>query len=186
MPVGSRDYVKIIHAHQAKHSEYSSSGCGDYDYLFIIDYILTNEPKCIVEYGSGYSTWLINELINDYKLDIYLISHEDSQQYLEWILANLYVPREVINLTPVKACPELDTDIFKVGKYNDNLEAYPEVEMVITDGPGPCQAGDFNVTDNYRLICEYQDTKIPHWIDGRKFTKQYYRELGYGDKILHY
>ena len=199
MMIGKRDYVKIINNHRLKFlkkhkvqpADYETqneviSGCGDTDYLFLIDYVLTNTPKCIVEYGTGYSTWLINELIHDYKLDIYLISHEDDKTFFRWALQNLHIPREVIHFTPCSAVPERSTGKYKVGKYNDNYEGYPDVDFIITDGPGPTPAGDFNVTDNYRLIREYQDRKIPHWIDGRGITKDYYIELGYGEEIVHY
>lgn len=194
--IGKRDYVKIISNHRNKFLKKHKvsdkdnqrevvTGCEDFDYLFLIDYFLTHQPKCVVEYGSGYTTWLMHELVNDYKLDTYIISHENEKQYFDWILSNIHVPRELINLTPIHPLPELNFDGFTVCRYNDKPETYPDVDLVITDGPGPTPLGNFNVTNNYLEICKVQNRKIPHWIDGRKYTKKYYIELGYGEQILH-
>ena len=52
-------------------ADYTESSMG-VEYIFyntLIKYILKNKPKFILELGSGYTTYLMGTLIQDYKLD---------------------------------------------------------------------------------------------------------------------
>jgi len=194
-----RDYLKVIDALRSRHLDehgdntpisYVPSGVGVSDYRFLIDYILTEKPKCIVEYGSGYSTWLISQLILDNNLDTTFISHENDKLYFLFILQNLKLDRKILNFTPLRLAPEYSTEKYKSVRYNDKIQNYPKVDLVITDGPSNYEQGikiENNVTTNYLDIVNTQKGNRPtHWIDGRNATKEFYIEKGFSDTLIHY
>lgn len=191
-----KNYLKVIEALRNRHLEEQAdkttvahvpSGVGVSDYRFLIDYILTENPKCIVEYGSGYSTWLLSQLIVDFNLDTILISHESDRQYFYFINNNLKIDRKILHHTPLRIAPEHTTEKYKAVRYLDIVKNYPKVDLVITDGPGPSPLGNFNVTTNYLDIVNIQEGNRPyHWIDGRETTKDFFIEKGFYDTIIHY
>ena len=76
--------------------DYTESSMG-VDYIFyntLIKYILKHKPKFILELGSGYTTYLMGTLIQDYNLDTKLLSLENEKNeylILELLLIGLPV-----------------------------------------------------------------------------------------------
>lgn len=105
--------------------------------LHVINEIVINNHKTIVEFGAGYSTFVLNEVVNKFNLDIkvYCIEHDS-----EWInfLKHEY---DINKIEFIHA--ELNTSFkFKEKKYfwydTDIIEAAiknSEIDLCLIDGP---------------------------------------------------
>lgn len=153
-------------------------GLHDEDYDILIEYIIKNKPKCIVEYGSGESTYIIKTLTNLLGYECYIYSYEDTPYWYDKIIS---AGIGKMNGVFVQLC---DIEHFRedceVVRYIHEYDFAIKPELVIIDGP---DLRNFNptadTTRNLLDIYEIYGDDIPYWIDGRSGTKEYYDRRGY-------
>ena len=145
-------------------------GLDDIDYHIITEYIKKNRPKLIVEYGSGESTYYINNLLDELDYGGRIVSFEDNEFYYNRIKEYGLDPKGSVNLVPLETGFE---DNCTGARYLHSYEGLEEVDYVIIDGP---DIGKLNVSTTYNLLDMWRkfDRFIPYFIDGRHGTKQFY------------
>ena len=72
------------------------TGQNELDYDILIEYITKHKPKCIVEYGSGFSTRVIQKTINELGLDTKFFSFEDNKYYYDIIKEHIEDRKSVV------------------------------------------------------------------------------------------
>lgn len=147
----------------------------DSKYYGAFQYIIENRPKFILEYGGGRSTWILTLLLNELNYDGKIIGIENQEIWYNDHLKFGY--NEFNNILLIKEY-ELNE---KKYTYIHDLEPYKDVDFVILDGPDLRLYDGVGITDNLELLVNYQNKKIPYFIDGRGGTVAYYKSIGYGD-----
>ena len=180
------------------------AGCDDADYRYFVEYIDTKRPKHIVEYGSGWSTLLIDRVITDLDYGAEFISFEDDEYWYNHIKEYNFDINNRVNLVPVeKSYPngkvEWDEDGNKLPPvqllskeigygpwvtYVHDFKKIKDVDWVIIDGPYLQNYGDTdddaaNGTLNLEVLLNKFGGPMDVWIDGRLGTQEYYRALGH-------
>jgi len=157
-------------------------GLDDWDYDIIIDWIIKNKPKTIVEYGSGESTFIIQTLLDLMDYEYNLFSYENQKNWYDKIKETEFDKNNVVNLVE---CVPLVTEVagkkFQGCRYNHSYENIPKPDLVIIDGPD-LRIFDpvLDTTINLKEMFEFYNTDTIHYyIDGRRGTKNYYKYLGY-------
>ena len=153
------------------------TGQTESDYNILIEYITEHKPKCIVEYGSGFSTRVIQKTINELGLDTKFFSFEDNRYYYDII-------KEHIELTDVVKLVPFERQDDKLGRYYHSYDGMEDVDFVMIDGP---DTGRYNIratTNVVDLHERFPNNKINVFIQGRDSTTKYYIEK-YGDKFKH-
>jgi len=156
------------------------TGQTEEDYKMIIDHITEQEPKCIVEYGSGFSTRHIQKTINELGLATKFFSFDDNKYYYDII-------KEHIELTDAVELVPFEKHSYtghkdQLGRYYHSYEGMEEVDFVIIDGP---DVGRYNICATTNIVDlheRFPNNKISVFIQGRISTTEYYIEL-YGDKF---
>lgn len=147
-------------------------GIGDEDYEIITSYIIENKPKLIVEYGSGESTYYINNLLDELGYGGRIVSFEDTELYYNVIKDYGWDEKNSVNLVPI----ELGVvDGWTGARYLHSYEGLEEVDYVIIDGPDIGKL-DVNTTFNLLDMWEKFGRFIPYFIDGREGTKRFYEQ----------
>jgi hypothetical protein len=105
--------------------------------LHIINYITINQPKVVVEFGSGITTFYISELIKKNNLVTKFYSVDHDEQWIEIVKKNL--DNDITNfiLAPLSQKKTLNKHFFNwydENILNQNLDK-KEVELIIIDGP---------------------------------------------------
>ena len=158
-------------------------GLDDWDYDILIDWIIKNKPKTIVEYGSGESTFIIKTLLESLDYDYNLFSFENLEQWYNKIKLSGFDVNNVVSLvecTPLIA--ETPSKDYQGCRYEHSYENIPKPDLVIIDGPDlrlfdPVLDTTINLKEMYDY---YNCNDINYYIDGRGGTKSYYENLGYG------
>jgi len=167
---------QIRHTFKNKQSGYDlPTGQTESDYDILVGYITEHKPKCIVEYGSGFSTRVIQKTINDLGLDTKFFSFEDNKYYYDTI-------KEHIELTDVVKLVPFERQDDKLGRYYHSYDGMEDVDFVMIDGP---DTGRYNIratTNVVDLHERFPNNKINVFIQGRISTTEYYIEK-YGDKF---
>ena len=151
------------------------TGQNELDYDILIEYITKHKPKCIVEYGSGFSTRVIQKTINELGLDTKFFSFEDNKYYYDII-------KEHIELTDVVELVPFERQDNKVGRYYHSYDGMEDVDFVMIDG---ADTGRYNIratTNVVDLHERFPNNKINVFIQGRYSTTEYYIEK-YGNKF---
>ena len=157
-------------------------GLDDWDYDILIDWIIKNKPKTIVEYGSGESTFIIQTLLESLDYDYNLFSFENIEQWYNKIKLSGF---DVNNVVSLVECTPLLTETpnkqWQGCRYEHSYENIPKPDLVIIDGPDlrlfdPVLDTTINLKEMYDY---YQCDDINYYIDGRMGTKSYYKDLGY-------
>lgn len=146
-------------------------GMDDEDYQEIEAYIRAERPKLIVEYGSGESTFFINNLLDELDYGGRIISFEDNEYYFNLIKEYGLDEKGSVNLVPVETGFE---EVCTGARYIHSYEGLEEVDFVILDGPDIGKLGvntTFNLLDMWKKFNKF----IPYFIDGRKGTKLFYK-----------
>ena len=110
-------------------ADYTESSMG-VEYIFyntLIKYILKNKPKFILELGSGYTTYLMGTLIQDYKLDTKLLSFENERKWYDWIKNEKLDPLDSVVMSDIESWEE-DGEVFVKYIYDYNMD---EVDFVL-------------------------------------------------------
>lgn len=146
-------------------------GIDDIDYQILTEYITENKPKLIVEYGSGESTWYINNLLDELDYGGRIVSFEDNEYYYNLIKEYGLDPKGSVNLVPLETGLE---DGSSGARYIHSYEGLEDVEYVIIDGP---DIGKLGVNTTYNLLDMWRKFNrfIPYFIDGRGGTVEFYR-----------
>ena len=153
------------------------TGQKESDYDILIEYITEHKPKCIVEYGSGFSTRVIQKTINELGLNTKFFSFEDNKYYYDII-------KEYIELTDVVKLVPFERQDDKTGRYYHSYDGMEDVDFVMIDGP---DTGRYNIratTNVVDLHERFPNNKINVFIQGRDSTTNYYVKK-YGDKFKH-
>ncbi|MDN5214505.1 class I SAM-dependent methyltransferase [Fulvivirgaceae bacterium BMA12] len=119
---------------------YTKFGLNPTGLLFIINDILINNRKYIIEFGAGVSTIVIARLIKKNSLNTRLISVEHDEGWLEMIANTLQKEKLSQNVKPIYApLSECDLSINGMKWYNtktlDNYIADQKFDAIIVDGP---------------------------------------------------
>lgn len=160
-------------------ADYTESAMG-VPYIFyntLIKYILKNKPKFILELGSGYTTYLMGNLIKDYKLDTKLLSLENEKRWYDWIKNEKLDPLDSVVMSDIESW-EKDERVFVKYTYDYNMD---DVDFVLLDGPGHFNRNGVIIKDsiqyNYGELISYRKSPIKVLIDGRKSTYKFYFNL---------
>lgn len=167
-----KHYLSLIESYNDK----QNSGCGESDYIFLIDYLSKNRLKHIVEYGSGVTTFLISKLIQDLNLDTKFDSYEDLPNYYYHTRKKYNISKECLHLVDIEQVTK------NTGRYVHSYDGFNDVDFVIIDGP----RASWGITLNYEDICSTFSITPNLWIDGRIKCREYYIDKGYKEKILHH
>ena len=169
---------KVRSTFKNKQSGYDlPTGQNELDYNILIKYITEHKPKCIVEYGSGFSTRIIQKTINELELNTKFFSFEDNKYYYDII-------KEHIELTDVVKLVPFERQGDKLGRYYHSYDGMEDVDFVMIDGP---DTGRYNIratTNVVDLHERFPNNKINVFIQGRISTTDYYIEK-YGNKFKH-
>ena len=148
------------------------------DYIFyntLIKYILKHKPKFILELGSGYTTYLMGTLIQDYNLDTKLLSLENEKKWYDWIKNEKLDVLDSVVMSDIEAWEE-DGEVFVKYIYDYNMD---EVDFVLLDGPGHFEYNGKIIKNsiqyNYYELISYRNSPVNLLIDGRELTKKFYK-----------
>ena len=157
--------------------DYTESSMG-VDYIFyntLIKYILKHKPKFILELGSGYTTYLMGTLIQDYNLDTKLLSLENEKKWYDWIKNEKLDVLDSVVMSDIEAWEE-DGEVFVKYIYDYNMD---EVDFVLLDGPGHFEYNGKIIKNsiqyNYYELISYRNSPVNLLIDGRELTKKFYK-----------
>jgi len=160
-------------------ADYTECSMGT-EYIFyntLIKYILKNKPKFILELGSGYTTYLMGTLIQDYKLDTKLLSFENERKWYDWIKNEKLDPLDSVVMSDIEAWEE-DGEVFVKYIYDYNMD---EVDFVLLDGPGHFEYDGKSISTsiqyNYYELISHTNSPIDVLIDGRKSTSKFYKKV---------
>lgn len=174
--------------HKRENHTYRSTGVDDNDYYEFVDFIEEHNPRCIIEYGSGYSTYFIKEYINRSNYNIKFKSFECDSNYYNALLEQNMGLENYIELTDI-VC--LSSPVpFQAGcKFKHSLDGLEEVDIVIVDGPGwtgyeGCNC-DINMNVEW-IEQELNRSDIKIWVDGRTHQMYYYDCLDKEDRVLNF
>ena len=169
-------YEVSIRAKLDLHKAYDlPTGQSEDDYKLIADHIEKYKPKCIVEYGSGFSTRIIQKKINELGLNTKFFSFEDNRHFYD-------IMKEHIELTDVVELVPFERQEDKVGRYYHSYDGMEDVDFVMIDGP---DTGRYNIratTNVVDLHEKFPNNKINVFIQGRTSTTEYYIEK-YGNRF---
>jgi len=146
-------------------------------YKDAFDYIIESKPKFIIEYGGGYSTYYINQLLDELNYGAKVITFESEPEWLEKYNQAGYNEKGSIRFAPIEY---VDKDNGYI-KYRHSYEGFEEVDFVIIDGPDyrlytTSTGQPSNATTNLKDIVELKGEEIPYFVEGRLGTVRYYEK----------
>lgn len=146
-------------------------------YLSALNYIVEHQPKVIVEYGGGQSTFMITELVNYLDYGGKVIAYESDEYWYNQHIESGWNKYDNIKLVEIK---QVDIGV----RYIHPIEDIQGVDFVILDGPDLRKFTPHpNTTYNLKDIVDYIGQEIPYFIDGRTGTRNFYKHLGYTTDI---
>lgn len=175
------EYFEYINSIQKKFYNFDSQemtmGCSYAVYSNLVQSILGNKPKHIVEYGPGFSTLLMLRVFEDLDYTPVLTSYENDPVFYKMLVDNGFDVNNVINLVDMEI---EDVDDTYQCTYIHDLERHKDVDFIFIDGPGVVVVNGIrkqNINLNLKEFSKYLGGKrIPYLIDGRKRTHKFYRE----------
>ena len=167
---------KIRQSINADEKNIIPTGQSPEDYEEILSYIEKHKPKCIVEYGSGFSTMLIKQKIDELELDTKFFSFEDNKHYYDIIQEHIPCT-ETMELVPFSR----DKEHPNLGRYIHTYGGMEDVDFVIIDGPDVGRYGIHATTNAVDLKKKFPKNKIKVFIQGRKVTQEWYGFKPKGD-----
>lgn len=156
-------------------------GMDDDDYVIILEYIKKYKPKHILEYGSGESTYVINQLLKELDYGGKITSYEDDVYWYNKIKTGGLDKEESVILADVELVPERVCNKVAV-RYLHSYEHLQDVDLVLIDGPD-IRKWNADTTINFLDLVNETGRQIPYFIDGRSGTKEFYDDLGYVPRI---
>tara|TARA_A100001515_G_scaffold136457_1_gene128227 strand:- start:2509 stop:3057 length:549 start_codon:yes stop_codon:yes gene_type:complete len=141
-------------------------------YINAIKYIMENKPKVIVEYGGGKSTLMITELVNYLDYGGKVIAYESGESFYKKHIESGWNKYNNINLVEMEETIEYEIPGIR---YVHPMEDIQGVDFVIIDGPDLHSfSSDPATTFNLMDIVNHLGYEVPYFIDGRKFTRNFY------------
>jgi len=158
------------------------TGQDNEDYELIKNYITKHKPKCIVEYGSGFSTRIIQKTINELKLDTKFFSFEDNKHYYNFIKEHIELT-DAMELCPIQQIGDWEIKgTKKLARYHHSYDEMKEVDFIILDGPDVGRYDIAAIVNVIDLHERFSTNTIKIFIQGRRGTTDYYIDK-YGDKF---
>jgi len=170
--------------------EISSMGCDYNIYHELVFHLINKKPKFVLELGSGYTTYLMSKVIQDYNLDTKLLSLENNQNWLDWLNKE--------NLNSLNCVVVCDLECWKVGDdyYVRYIYDYDKskVDYVLLDGPGHFLHNEEQIVSsinyNYCDVITNQNRPVYVCIDGRHSTQVFYKNIfnknNWDDKFIRF
>lgn len=168
---------------------YATTGVSGGDIAFIHDYIRTNRPRRVIEFGTGKSTWVIAKCMERYCWDyhggdIALVSMEESEYWFNE--QKRYFPKQEITnydqfVQIILSEVENHTYRFIIGKSYTETPLEP-FDLCFVDGPdahGTCNM------DFIKLLTQATDP-MSAIIDSRKTTQMAYASLLGKEKLTRF
>jgi len=172
--------------------DYNSSSMGtsfDLYHQLVLD-LINKKPKFLLELGSGYTTYLMSKVIQDYNLSTKLLSLENNQYWLDWLNTEKLNPLNCVVLCELEYWKTNEDEFVRYVYDYDKTK----VDYVFLDGPGHFNVNGTSIKHsinyNYYDILTTQNKPIDCLIDGRKstqkFYQKFYKENNWEDRFLHY
>ena len=152
-------------------------------YLSALNYIVEHQPKVIVEYGGGQSTFMITELVNYLGYGGKVIAYESDEYWYNQSIERGWNEHNNIKLVDIVENKYNNVDGVR---YVHTMEDIQGVDFVIIDGPklfSKYRKKKLQTTFNLKDIVDYLGYEIPFFIDGRNRTVTYYNQLGYKKNV---
>lgn len=173
------EYIEPLHK---KFYGYDSTeitmGCSYAVYSHLLDNVLKNKPKHIIEYGPGFTTLLFLRAFKDLNYTPKFTSYENDPTFFKILVDNGFNEENVIELVDLEVVDAGDTYHCT---YLHDLDKHKDVDFVFIDGPGHVSLNDKrkpNINLNLKLLSDnLQGKKIMYMIDGRRDTQVFYQEL---------
>jgi hypothetical protein len=145
-------------------------------YCGIVDYILHNKPKHIVEYGPGFTTVLMHRVSQDLDYELKVTSYENDTMWFDILNKMGCNPFGTMILTDLNF--ERETEELYYVSYNHPM--HEDVDFILIDGPGQVESPKKNgikrvINTNLHNFEVELDRKINHIIDGRHETQVFYK-----------
>ena len=152
-------------------------------YRKITLFITKFKPKHIIEYGPGFSTYLISNIIKDLDYKVKFTSYEDHPKYYNNVKKNGMDPLNVVELVDYQITVKDNLYYFE---YLHDYDKHKDVDCIFVDGPGRLTIYEEfkpNVNLNLEKFIFKLNKPILHAIDGRHDTgvhyQNLYKQLGY-------
>jgi hypothetical protein len=145
--------------------------------LYLTAYIIDKKPKSIIEYGSGFTTFLISSLLEDLNYGGSLITFEDSEGFYKMTESIGFYEKmngnNRVELVPVKSETISDKNCCY---YDYDLNKIESVDFVFDDGPDLIRYGA-QVSTSMLKLKEHFDKPFDYLIDGRTDTTEFYKNI---------
>jgi len=145
--------------------------------LYLTAYIIDKKPKSIIEYGSGFTTFLISTLLEDLNYGGSLVTFEDTEDFYKMAESIGFFEKmngkNRVELVPLKFETISDK---KCCYYDYDLNKIESVDFVLDDGPDLIRYGA-QVSTSMLKLKEHFDTPFDYLIDGRIGTTEFYKNI---------
>ena len=181
--------MKTLNGFLETHDEWIKASFVDSGkYLSALNYIIEYQPKVIVEYGGGQSTFMITELVNYLDYGGKVIAYESEEKFYNQHIEKGWNKYNNIHLVEIEEEDHefLPNTIIPGVRYIHPMEDIQGVDFVIIDGPklfSKYRTKKLQTTFNLKDIVDYLGYEIPFFIDGRNRTVTYYNQLGYKKNV---
>lgn len=173
------EYCDFITSFQNRFYDYDYSEMtmgADYGFYHgLVNSLVCDKPKHVVEYGPGFTTLLIDKVLSDLGYDYKFTSYENESKWYK-ILDDIGCnPNQCIELVDSRIVKDADDAYYF--EYIHDLDKHRDVDYVIIDGPGEVYVNDIrkdNINVNLDMMEKRFNRSIRHIIDGRKKTRKFY------------
>ena len=157
--------------------ESSSMGVPYSIYHSLVLHLINEKPSFVLEMGSGYTTYLMSKVIQDYNLNTKLLSLENNQYWLDWLNTENLNPLNCVVLCELEHWESNGSDF---ARYLCDYDK-SKVDYVLLDGPGIFEQNGVEIKRpinyNYYDILITQNKPVTCLIDGRKDTRNFYHSV---------
>jgi len=137
----------------------SSTGSNYSDYLSLYNYVEKNQPKEILECGTGVSTIIIAQALKDNNIDGRITSLESEKKYFD--LALKILPTHLSQYIDIKLSPVIEDyySLFRGCRY-EHIPLDRKYEFVYVDGPS-YKAKDNTLTFDFDFLYILKQSNHP-------------------------
>ena len=150
--------------------------------LYLTAYVHIKKPKSIIEYGSGFTTFLFSTMLEDLDYGGSLITFEEHEGFYKMADAIGFYEKmngnNRVELGPLKF--ETNSDK-KYCYYDYDLNKIDSVDFVFDDGPDLIRY-KCNASMCMLNLKKHFDSSFDFLIDGRIGQQEYYKSI-YGEKV---
>jgi hypothetical protein len=109
----------------------------NYMILHVVNELLINQRKTVLEFGSGYSTFVLNQLINKFNLNIQVFSVDQDEDWIKFLSSNYNLNN--IQFIHAKLNKNFEHKNKSYFWYDTNeINSYlndKKIDLVLIDGP---------------------------------------------------